>query len=203
MSTPSTTTIPAGWYPDPAGAAQWRLWNGRDWTTLTKPYNTMVTTVPPLAAMAPASALRWVRRVGIPAYFGGLGLLLSTLAHWPGTAQPTSSTWAVVAGLVAVGTLSVATILCGYGVYALQGHWSLDVVIPGLNLLSVMVLVLRRLGVANFTAAMAIDAFMIVVVIVTFRQSPLACLLLMALTRSQMNRVAALLSILESPVVTA
>ncbi len=32
MSTPSSTPIPAGWYPDPAGSFQQRWWTGQSWT---------------------------------------------------------------------------------------------------------------------------------------------------------------------------
>lgn len=38
MSVSSTGTVPAGWYPDPSGAAQWRRWDGTTWGEATMPY---------------------------------------------------------------------------------------------------------------------------------------------------------------------
>ena len=29
---------PHGWYVDPAGSAGWRVWNGREWTSVTRPF---------------------------------------------------------------------------------------------------------------------------------------------------------------------
>ena len=41
MTDPAASSTPAGWYPDPAGSAQRRWWDGSKWTdTLETPYST-------------------------------------------------------------------------------------------------------------------------------------------------------------------
>ena len=37
--TDETSTPPAGWYPDPAGSAGWRVWTGSDWSSMTRPFD--------------------------------------------------------------------------------------------------------------------------------------------------------------------
>ena len=36
-TTPPVGASPPGWYPDPSGAEQYRYWDGRAWTTQTRP----------------------------------------------------------------------------------------------------------------------------------------------------------------------
>ena len=55
MSTPSSTPIPAGWYPDPAGSFQQRWWTGQSWTNDFAQYRpTLVHAAP--AQPSPAAA---------------------------------------------------------------------------------------------------------------------------------------------------
>jgi hypothetical protein len=91
-------------------------------------------------------ALRRVLSIGIVGVLGGLGLLVSVLAHWPGTAHPTPEWFAVVATGVASLLLVVGSVVCAFGVKELEGRWSLEAVIPGVNLFVASVLVTRRLG---------------------------------------------------------
>lgn len=47
--------VPAGWYPDPTGAAQWRHWDGGSWGEATTPYGPP----PPDAAWVLREQLTW------------------------------------------------------------------------------------------------------------------------------------------------
>jgi hypothetical protein len=87
-----------------------------------------------------------VLTTGIVGVLGGLGLLVSVLAHWPGTAHPTPEWFAVVATGVASLLLLVGSVVCAFGVKELEGRWSLEAVIPGVNLFVASALVTRRLG---------------------------------------------------------
>ncbi|HEY1762506.1 MAG TPA: DUF2510 domain-containing protein [Acidimicrobiales bacterium] len=148
MSLSSPYDVPPGWYPDPSGARQWRVWTGATWSEVTRPYGESSAAVAPrFAASLPlVLALRRVLSIGIVGVLGGLGLLVSVLAHWPGTAHPTPEWFAVVATGVASLLLVVGSVVCAFGVKELEGRWSLEAVIPGVNLFVASVLVTRRLG---------------------------------------------------------
>jgi hypothetical protein len=77
---------------------------------------------------------------------GGLGLLVSVLAHWPGTAHPTPYWFALAASSAAVAMLALGSVVCAFGVRELRGRWSIDALIPGVNFLLVSALVAQRLG---------------------------------------------------------
>jgi hypothetical protein len=138
--------VPAGWYPDPAGDRQWRVWNGTTWTDVTRPYGEPADVTRFASNLELVQALRRVFNAGIIGVLGGLGLLVSVLAHWPGTAHPTPRWFALVASDVAVALLVVGTVVCAFGVRELQGRWSLEAFVPGVNLFVASALVTRRLG---------------------------------------------------------
>ena len=140
MSPTESPTVPPGWYPDPGGLRQWRAWNGRAWTDLTRPYAQPTHTEWSLDAVG---SIAWLRNVGVLAFFAGLGLLVSALAHWPGTADPAPRWYAVTATDVASALLVFATVLYARGAVALGGHRALAAV-PGLNVLYVGSLVATR-----------------------------------------------------------
>ena len=189
MSIDSPTSVPAGWYPDPSGAPQWRVWNGRDWSTVTKRFDSHAPVPAPPVASTTLDAVYWLRVLGVPTFFSGLALLLGTFAHWPGTAHPTSSTWAVVSGTLAIGLLAFATILGATAVRALQGYWSLDAFLPGINLLSVNVLARRTLGMATFGPPPLVEALVVVVACVGFHDPLVPLLLLGSMARSYLLRL--------------
>ena len=145
MSETSATGVPPGWYPDPSGLRQWRVWNGTTWSEMTRPYGEPVSAPlnPPHTLIL---ALRRVASVGIVGVLGGLGLLVSALVHWPGTSHPEAQWFAVVASNVAVALLAVGATTCAFGVRELEGRWSLAAFVPGLNLFYASALVNRRLG---------------------------------------------------------
>ncbi len=147
MSTSATSPIPPGWYPDPAGAREWRVWTGTAWSEVTRPYGDRVEATRPATTFPLLLALRRVQNVGIVGVLGGLGLLVSVLAHWPGTQHPTPEWFAIVASNVAVALLVVGTAACAFGVKELEGRWSLAAFAPGVNLFIASALVNRRLGI--------------------------------------------------------
>lgn len=150
MSSP-TPAVPPGWYPDPAGLRQWRVWTGVDWSEVTRPYGpaptpTSLTATSLTATLALLQALRRVLLAGIVGTLGGLALMVSVLAHWPKTAHPVPWWFAVVASNVALALLVVGSVVCAFGVKELRGRWSVDALIPGLNLFAASYLVTKRLG---------------------------------------------------------
>ena len=144
---------PPGWYADPGGARAWRVWNGRDWTAVTRPFGDRAT---PDADLAAAMALHRLARLGVVAFFAGLGLLVSTLAHWPGTAAPAPAWFATAASDLAVALLVLASVLYALAVRALRGRLLLAAV-PGLNVLYASALVATRLGGPTLAARRALD----------------------------------------------
>ncbi len=141
MSPTVNQTVPPGWYPDPGGSRSWRVWNGHEWTAMTRPFGEPTSTID---AVGGAVALGRVTRVGVVAFFAGLGLLASTLAHWPGTAEPTPRWFALSASDLAVALLLLATVLYAVAARTLGGTLALAV-IPAVNVLYVSALVNTQL----------------------------------------------------------
>jgi hypothetical protein len=158
---------------------------------VTRPFSTRDAqpTTDDLAVTTTLSSLRVVRRFGVVALFGGLGLLLGALAHWPGTHNPTSPLWAQITLLAALGLLTCGTVSFAYAVRTLQGYWSVDAFVPGLNVLSVNVLCAQRLGVRRIGPPVGIELALVVFACATFHQTPLSALLLAAIARSFVLRV--------------
>lgn len=148
MSLSSPYDVPPGWYPDPSGARQWRVWTGTTWSEVTRPYGESSAAAAPrfAASLDLVLALRRVLTTGIVGVLGGLGLLVSVLAHWPGTAHPAPEWFAIVATGVASLLFIVGSVVCAFGVKELEGRWSLGALIPGINLFVASALVTRRLG---------------------------------------------------------
>lgn len=137
---------PPGWYPDPAGGRQWRVWNGADWTGVTRPYGEPARARRLAASLALVRALRRVVDLGVVGVIGGLALLVGVLDHLPGSAEPLPPWFAALAGAAAVGLLALGTVVYAGASKELRGRWTPDAWVPGLNYLVVGVLAARRLG---------------------------------------------------------
>lgn len=198
MQPESSSSIPAGWYPDPAGTPQWRVWNGHEWSQLTKPFNLNPPISPVVAVAGTTRALRQLRAVGIPAFFVGLALLLGTIAHWPGQALATSTNWAVTAGFTGCGLLALGTIQFGYVVRLLQGHWSVDAFIPGLNVLSVSILLARMLRVQSVGSPPVLEALTLVLAGLALHEPLVVTLLLATMARTALVRTGFVIRLLEA-----
>lgn len=150
MSLSTPEPVPAGWYPDPSGTRQWRVWTGTTWSEVTRPYGDPRATARLATNLSLVQALGRVRSVGVVGVVGGLGLLVSALAHWPGTAHPAPEWFALAASGTAVAMLVLGSVTFAFGTKELRGHWSVDAFIPGVNFLSVSALVAQRLGRQSF-----------------------------------------------------
>jgi Protein of unknown function (DUF2510) len=136
---------PPGWYPDPGGERQWRVWTGTQWSDTTRPY---VTSSTGAATSAPTASLvlRYVRRYGVLATFSGLGLLVGVLAHWPGSAQPVPAWFAFATSNLAVGLLALGSVVYALAARSLNARWNVIALIPGLNVAYVSGLLGERLS---------------------------------------------------------
>lgn len=198
----ASNRVPAGWYPDPAGERRWRVWNGAEWTLVTRPYGDALARDRPsleAADLATIDSLRRVTRFGVLAYYTGFALLVSILAHWPGHAHPVSPRFASVTlgaalGLGAVGTAAFATL-----VRALRGRWTLDAVIPVLNTFVAAYWTSRRLGLARTSARLVTDALITVGFVLLCGRQPWVGLALAGVAFSQLARAFALVDRLSGP----
>jgi hypothetical protein len=124
------------------------VWTGTNWSEVTRPYGESASVAPSrlAASFDLVLALRRVLTLGIVGVLGGLGLLVSVLSHWPGTAHPAPEWFSVGATSAAGLLLIVGSVVCAFGVKELEGHWSPKALIPGVNLFVASALVTRRLG---------------------------------------------------------
>ncbi|MHB8379364.1 MAG: DUF2510 domain-containing protein [Acidimicrobiales bacterium] len=138
--------VPPGWYPDPSGARQWRVWNGTAWSALTRPYGEGVSTPRFASNLSLVQALRRLRDAGVVGVVGGLGLLVGVLAHWPGTAHPVPEWFALAASQLSIALLLVGSVVCAFGVRELEGRWRFGAFVPGVNFFIASARVTQRLG---------------------------------------------------------
>ena len=145
MSVTSADSPPPGWYPDPGGERQWRVWSGERWSNLTRPYGEA--SRPSLAASLDAvQALHRLVRYGVVALFAGLGLVVSVLAHWPGTAHPMGQSLATVLSYGGVALFAFGTVCYAFALRALEGRWTIFAFVPGVNIVALSGLMTLRVG---------------------------------------------------------
>jgi hypothetical protein len=113
---------------------------------MTREYGPVGQSVSVAGSLSLLGALYSLVRYGVVGVFGGIGLLVGVLAHWPGTAQPATLTFCVVSLGAAVGMLAVGTACFAFAGRELEHRWSLWMVVPGLNVIVVSVLISVRLG---------------------------------------------------------
>jgi hypothetical protein len=141
-----TGAAPPGWYPDPAGERQWRVWTGDRWSELTRPYATASMRSDVSGDLGLIKALYRLVRYGIVAAFTGLGSVVGVLAHWPGTAHPVTPTFAAIGIDAGLSLLIFGTICFAFAARELEGRWTLWALIPAVNFVGVNALITRRLG---------------------------------------------------------
>lgn len=154
--------IPPGWYPDPSGARQWRVWNGTAWSDVTRPYGDLASPVSSLSLDASGltlvGALHRLTQFGILAYYAGFALLVSLVAHWPGQPHPVSARFASATLGAAIGLMLIGTVSFGVTVRALRGSWTLDAVLPLVNTFAVSYLMSQRIGITRPSTRVTADA---------------------------------------------
>ena len=107
MSDEQSSAPPSGWYPDPSGAREWRVWNGREWSEAKRPFgDEPIATAALLEVITAQNALC---RYGVVAYYGGLGLLIDAYHHRPAVDAATS--WTTFTVLI---TLALGAALIGH-----------------------------------------------------------------------------------------
>lgn len=146
MSLSPSSAVPPGWYPDPGGQRQWRVWTGTTWSELTRPYGEPVVLPPIVTSLPLIEALHRLLRYGIVAFLAGLGLVVNILAHWPGTARPVPLWFANTALDTGIGLLAIGSICFSFAVRELEGHWTIEAFVPGINVLVTGALVTQRLA---------------------------------------------------------
>jgi hypothetical protein len=126
------------------------VWSGTRWSNLTRPYGEPV--APTSLATSLATSLEAVRalhrlvRYGVVAVFAGLGLVVSVLAHWPGTAHPMGEPLAAILSDTGVALFAIGTACYAFALRALKGRWTFAAFIPGVNVVVLSGLMTQRVG---------------------------------------------------------
>lgn len=136
--TDTPRVAPPGWYPDPSGAAQWRVWNGSTWTEVVRPFDESrpESVVHDLASLRSQHRLRGY---GVLAQFLGLGLLSASLNAVLVPRWFFAMAFGSGVGLTVIGSASFAI-----AARHLRGYWYFSDVVPALNVLSWTMLALRH-----------------------------------------------------------
>lgn len=142
----TTKLTPPGWYPDPSGQAQWRVWTGSQWSTLTRPYNSSPPSTPRIvASLTRVQAIARVRYLATLGYFGGLNLLASLFRDWPKGSHPFSDFWLLPLLGLAGSLLILAWVVSAQAIRTFQDNWTFWALLPFGNLLMVMGLIRKDL----------------------------------------------------------
>jgi len=199
VEVPARNAPPPGWYPDPDGARQWRVWNGATWSELTRPYGDHAQKPTLVASLPLIHALHLLIRFGIVAVFSGLGLVVSSLAHWPGTHSPTPLWFAEITCYLGVGLLVAGSVLFTLASHELQGRWTALAFIPGVNIFVVGALVATRLQGAYASRRIVVDVAMVVLFIAEAHREPWLGVALVLVALGQLQWTTALLDELYPP----
>ena len=146
MSLSSPDSPPPGWYPDPSGDRQWRVWSGTRWSNLTRPFGEPVVPTSLATSLEAVRALHRLVRYGVVAVFAGLGLVVSVLAHWPGTAHPMGEPLAAILSDTGVALFAIGTACYAFALRALKGRWTFAAFVPGVNVVVLSGLMTQRVG---------------------------------------------------------
>jgi hypothetical protein len=181
-----------GWYPDPSGERQWRWWTGNAWAGSTVPYGEATVPVSLASNIGLIQALHRLVRYGIAMFFIGLAVLVSVQAHWPGSAQPVSETFAVSLSNVGVALVLFGSVCFAFAARELEGRWAWWAFVPVLNLFAVLTIVTRRLG-GRPLQRVGADVFLLGLFVVQFHNQVWLCVAPVILAVGESTWVAALI----------
>jgi hypothetical protein len=170
VTTNETLGVPPGWYPDPSGEKQWRVWNGKEWSDLTRAYVAAMDAA--LLGMDQIRVLYGLRRYGIFSFFAGAGMMLGLLNYWPGSVHPLP--WWFTNLYVAIGA---ALFILGYASFAraalaLEEQPTVSAFIPLVNVVFVTLLCQHRLQNPFLRRVVVSEAILFVVALVGIGISP-------------------------------
>lgn len=177
VSSPAPGPTPPGWYPDPGGDRQWRVWTGRDWSRVTRPYGEPATRSSLSESLGLVSAVQRLVRYGVVAVFAGLGLLVSVAAHWPGSAHPINATLASTLVTTSVALLMIGSVSYAVAGRELVGRWSPAVLVPFFNVLVVSSLVSHVLGETGPLRRVGVDVALLVLFVLGSRSYPILAII--------------------------
>ena len=196
--------VPPGWYPDPSGERQWRVWNGTQWSDVTRPYATRDVKREPtstigLDELRTLDALRRLTQFGILAYYAGFALLVGLISHWPGHARPVSArvagaTLGASIGLTLIGTLSFAVCVRG-----LRGRWTLDALIPIVNTFAASFWMSQRLGLKGFEFRLFADVLITIGFVLLCASQPWVGIALAGVAFTQLARAYLVMDQMSGP----
>jgi hypothetical protein len=172
VTSPVNGSVPPGWYPDPGGERQWRVWTGRGWSAVTRPYGDPVSPAPLAETLGLVTAVQYLIRYGVVATFAGLGLVVSIVAHWPGTAHPIDATLAATLLSSALALLAIGSACYSFAGRELVGRWVPAVLVPGVNVVVVSSMVSRQLGESGPLRRVAVDAALVTLYVLQSRHYP-------------------------------
>ena len=200
MSLTTTRAAPPGWYPDPSAAHQWREWTGSRWSDVTRTGDETAVATGDVAASLPLiGALQRLVRYGIAAIFSGLGLLVGSLAHWPGTAHPSATWFATTCSDAGVALLVFGSLAFAFAARALQVRWTFASLVPGINILLVASLVIGRLGARSPLRRVLTEAALLTLYIAQSHGHPWLDIVPMVVAVDHLSSVSALVEQLSGP----
>ncbi len=199
MSISVPSQVPPGWYPDPGGERQWRVWTGTDWSTVTRPYGQLPPHEAQPIAIPLITSLHWLLRYGIVAFFAGTGIVTSTLAHWPGTHAPVPLWFAETAIDTGLALLVAGTALFALAMRELDGRWSLAALVPGYNVLATSDRVIQRIANKAVKRRVVTHVLLLALYITQSHSQPWLGVALVIVATDQVQWVQALLDQLVGP----
>jgi hypothetical protein len=168
----SETSVPPGWYPDPAGARGWRVWTGERWSEMTRPYGEAPPGPAPGDRVATAVALQRVVRQGAVGLLAGIGLVVSALGHGPASTAPLSDGLRAVLFDAGVVLIALGSVAYGAAAHALAGRLTAVALVPGVNAVAVTAAVNRALRGPGRNYLVALEVAAVVVFAAGARNDP-------------------------------
>ncbi|MHB1209948.1 MAG: hypothetical protein ACYC1I_09620 [Acidimicrobiales bacterium] len=193
MSIPPPTQVPPGWYPDPSGERQWRVWTGTSWSDVTRPYGDTTHQESVASAIPLIMTLHWLLRYGVAAIFAGIGIVTSTLAHWPGSHAPMPLWLAETSIDTGLALLTAGTALFALGLRELDGKWGVAAFIPGYNVVATSERIIQRVSGKSGGRRVVSQVLLVALYVTQSHRQPWLGVALVVAAADQMQWIQALL----------